>query len=144
MLQKFIGLKNTVDAERLTAEELERAINIDLDDVGQIHSRRGFTLIDGSPSGSLFECGDGTVLMVKAGTLGVLTPGYAFTGIDGTVGTNKLAYVQVAQKVYYSSAGCSGVIDLPTRTTQPWGQVTSQPLWLSPIVAPTSTLFPIS
>lgn len=143
MLQKFVGLRNTVDAERLTAEELERAINIDLDDAGQIHSRRGFTLKDGSPSGSLFQCADGTILMVKNGVLGTLSPGYAFFGIDSSVGTNKLVYTQVGRNVYYSSVGCSGVVNLDTLTVQPWGQVASQPQWLSPVVDPTSTLFPI-
>jgi hypothetical protein len=83
------------------------------------------------------------VFVVKDGVLGWLQPDYEFIPIHGGMGSNPVSFVQVGPDVYFSSASMSGVIrdDL---TVDPWGS--NDPggtTWLSPVVNPTSTLFPV-
>jgi hypothetical protein len=112
ILDKFIGLKNTVDPERLKPTELSRAQNIDLDDVGEPHRRRGYTLKLGGSFHSLFTTSTDQTFVVKDGALGVVNPGYSFVPVGLTVGTDPLAYVQVGPILYFSSRSTSGQIDL--------------------------------
>ena len=43
VLSGFSGMKNTVSEERLKQDELFAAVNVDIDDVGQLRRRRGLT-----------------------------------------------------------------------------------------------------
>jgi hypothetical protein len=138
MLQKFVGLKNVVDAERLGPDELERAVNIDLDDVGQIHRRRGQTLKTSGNFGSLFTTEDGVVFATKDGSLGIILSNFSFNAIDSGYPTDPLAYVQVGPSLYFSSRTRAGVIDLKALTVSPWGSTPD--IFFSPVVNPTATL----
>jgi hypothetical protein len=138
MLRQFDGLRNTIERERLGAGDLEVGQNIDLDDAKQARRRRGYTSVDAANHHSLFQ-GPGYVLGVRNDVLGVIQPNYTFTALRSGVGSDPLAYVSVANKVYFSSALTSGVID-ENLTVGEWGQVDSSRTWLSPVVNPTSTL----
>jgi hypothetical protein len=72
ILGAFKGLKNTVSRERLGQDELERAVNVDIDDVGQLRRRRGYVR---KQTGSWHSVRTFTlkVLGVRDGTLGVST-----------------------------------------------------------------------
>lgn len=142
MLQKFAGLRNTVSAERLTPEEFEIAQNIDLDDAGQVHRRRGYTRIATGNFHSLFQ-GSWYVYAVKDGNLGIVNADGSFRVLKTGIGPDKLAYVEVDRKVYFSSLSASGVIN-KDQTVSDWGAVDSQGYWYSPVVKPTATLNPIS
>ena len=137
VIQKFDGLKNTVTPERLAPTELERATNVDLDDVGQAHRRRGFTQVDSANYHSVFQ-GDHAVYAVRNDVLGVINPDYSFTALLSGVGSERLAYVQVADVVYFSSSLTSGKI-ATDGTVSPWGAVSDAGIWLSPVVNPTDT-----
>ena len=138
LFQKFTGLRNTVTAERLEQGELQTAVNVDIDDAGQLRRRRGYTLAASGNYHSLFR-GDFATFAVKNGVLGVVNPDYTHTAIQSGVGSEPLAYVQVAENVYFSSSVASGVIgeDL---TVSAWGAVSEAGTWLSPVVNPTATL----
>lgn len=142
---KFNGLKNTVTRERLGPEDLAEAVNVDLDDEGQIHRRRGATQVATGDWHSLFTTSDGTVLGVCNNEIGIVYPNYTFNGLrsglgaDPTVGLSPLAYAQVGDKVYYTSATDAGVVQLGwSPNVTDWGP--SQDFWLSPVVNPTPTL----
>jgi hypothetical protein len=135
ILGQFKGLRNTVTAERLTGEDLQRAQNIDIDNAGQVHRRRGYTLRAAGNYHSLYTCGLGT-FVVKNGDLGRLYPDYSFSSL-ATVGNDPLAYVEAAGRLYYSSADASGVVD-SSYAVSSWGSSTD--LWLSPVVNPTAYL----
>lgn len=137
VLNQFKGLRNTVTAERLAVGDLERAQNIDLDNVGQAHRRRGYTLRSAGNFHSLHTCSFGT-FVVKNGALGRLNPNYTHVSI-ATVGNDALAYVEVANKLYYASSDSSGIIS-PDNSHASWGATTSDRTWLSPVVNPTSYL----
>lgn len=138
MLQKFVGLKNVVGAERLGPDELERAVNIDLDDVGQIRRRRGQTLRTTGNFGSLFTTEEGVVFATKDGGLGIVNPNFTFTQLDSGYPSDPLAYVQVGPTLYFSSRTRSGKIDLKRLTVSPWGSTPD--IFFSPVVNPTATL----
>jgi hypothetical protein len=138
--RKFVGLKNTVDRERLGPDELELAVNIDLDDLGQIHRRKGYKLAAAGNYGSLFRSNEGIVYGVKNGSLGIINPDFSFDALQGGYSNATVCYVQVGTNIYFSSgdAGLSGIINQVARTVGPWG---SEPdIFLSPVVNPTLTL----
>jgi hypothetical protein len=138
----FSGLKNTVDATNLTARELERAINIDLDDAGKAHRRRGKTLKSAGKFHSLFVSDRGKLICVKNQTLGFVRTDYTFvpvmTGISAQPPLAQLSYVQVGGKIYFSSPNECGIIDEAGETVAPWGP--SADIWLSPVINPTAGL----
>lgn len=141
---QFDGLKNTVDLERLGPKDLFRATNIDLDDDGQPHRRRGTTLMVSGNYHSLFTSENGVVYVVRDGSLGVLNPDYSFVSLANNIGSDPgagglgLAYTQVGTNLYYTSASNAGIVDTVALTVGPWGP--SQDIWFSPVVNPTATL----
>jgi hypothetical protein len=137
ILQKFKGLRNTVQAERLGPEDLQRAQNIDIDNEGQVSRRRGFDRVATGSYHSLFNATFGT-FVVKNSALGYIDPLYSFTSLT-TVGDDPLAYVEVGGNLYYSSADASGVVD-SSYAVSSWGASTSAGTWLSPVVNPTTYL----
>ncbi|MDR3427804.1 hypothetical protein [Silvimonas sp.] len=144
---KFSGLKNTVTAERLTNDELQSAVNIEVDDQGQIRRRRGYTKKLSGRFHSLFAAEDGTVYGVMNGNLVIINPGYTTqvlkTGLssDPTAGETPLSWVQVGDTLYYSSPQDNGKI--VNGVALPWGTLDGSGYWLSPVVTPTATLAPI-
>lgn len=138
IFQEFEGLVNIVTPERLGPKELEFAINVDLDDRGQFHRRRGRRKVSSGNFSSLFTDSDGFTLGVKDGDIGLVNPDFSFRVIDGGYPTDPLAWVQVGSKIYFSSRTRAGKIDRDTWEIASWG--TTPDLWYSPVVNPTVTL----
>jgi hypothetical protein len=147
VLGAFGGIKNTVSRERLEASDLERATNIDLDDAGQPHRRRGFALASFGSWHSVRDIG-GRTYGVRDGTLGIIDHDYSFIEFDDgytdlvAAGTEPLSYTEVAGDVYFSSASTSGIIS--GTTILGWGHTGEQGTWLSPVLQPTDTLGEVS
>lgn len=139
-LRKFVGIKNTVDRERLGMDELELAVNIDLDDVGMPHRRRGYALASTGVFCSLWNSNEGVAYGVKSGVLGIINPDLSFVALQSGLTNARVCYVQVGSNIYFSSgeAGVSGVINQNARTVGPWGDDTD--LFLSPVVNPSAVL----
>jgi hypothetical protein len=137
----FQGLKNTVAAERLGPTDLERAINVDIDDAGQIRRRRGYTQVDSASWHSVRTVGD-KVYGVRNGILGIVRSNYSFASLYG-VGTDAVCYTEVNQQVYFSCPSASGVIT-DEEEVIPWGATNGQGEWLSPVMTPTDTLGEVS
>jgi hypothetical protein len=136
MLQQFSGIKNTVAPERLSAAELEKAVNVDIDDAGQVRRRRGYTLAAAGNFHSLKTIG-GKVYGVKDGVLGIIRADYSFKTLH-TVNA-AVCYTEVDREVYFSSASASGIIER-NESVSAWGVTDGQGQWLSPVIAPTETL----
>jgi hypothetical protein len=133
----FKGVRNTVSRERLAPGEFESAVNIDIDDVGQVRRRRGHTLRLTGNFHSLCTIG-GRVLGVKDGELGQVFPDFTFTGFGTIVGPERLSYTQVDRATYFSSMTASG--KLTGNTIEPWGAVDDAGRWVSPVITPTDAL----
>lgn len=131
----FTGIKNTVSAERLQPGELEAAVNVDIDDAGQLRRRRGRSRISTAPHHSLREIA-GRHLVVRDGMLGTITSGYVFTPLVW-VGPERLTYTAVGDDIYYSSPDTSGKII--GGVAMPWGN-DGAGIWVSPVTTPTDTL----
>jgi hypothetical protein len=135
---KFKGLRNTVTPERLGVDELARAVNVDIDDAGELRRRRGFTLVSSGDYHSLYREGAKT-FVVKDGNLCLLLPNYTTTTIKPNVGVDPLAYVTVGDETYFSSRSTSGVIK-SDNTVADWGERDEYGEWLSPVLNPTDSL----
>lgn len=134
----FTGVVNTTSEERLKPTEQFRAVNVDIDDAGQIHRRRGATKVGNGRFHSLFS----TVarsFVVKDGSLCLLKNNYTTQVLKTGVGDEPIAYVEVGEDVYFSSEDVSGRIDRDN-VIQPWGETTSGGQWLSPVIHPTQSL----
>lgn len=142
LLQKWAGLKNTVEAERLQPNELEKAQNIDIDDAGQIHQRRGWEKKLSGNFHSLYRTSTGLNLVVKDGSLVVVHPDFSLELLGDGFGDEPLAWEQIGSNVYFSSSVKNGIINLTTWpfAITPWGRPDGQDTWLSPVVNPTATL----
>jgi hypothetical protein len=138
VLSKFAGLRNTVGEERLTPEELEAALNVDIDDSGALRRRRGTTKVAEGDYHSLYRAARMT-LVVKNGDLVQIYPNYTTRTLKAGVGADHLAYCEVSDTVYYSSRTQSGVIG-PDGAVAPWGTVGPAGRWLSPVLQPTDSL----
>lgn len=139
ILAKFDGLKNTVARERLKPTDLEVALNVDIDDAGQIRRRRGYHLLATGVYHSLYSDGAGLVLVVKDGTLGALRSDNSFEPLLPNAGAEHLDYVRVGETVYFSSSITSGKIG-PSMIVSRWGEIAADNTWLSPVLRPTDTL----
>jgi hypothetical protein len=142
--EKFAGMVNTVSEERLDPNELVAAINVDLDDRGQFHRRRGYTKMLAGDCHSLFQAVDDTVYGVVNQNLCIVNPNYSLTVLktglasDPSAGFDPLSWAQVGDTIYFSSPQDSGKI--VERTVLPWGMEVSPGRWLSPVIHPTPTL----
>lgn len=136
VLGNFSGVKNTASPERLREGELEAAVNIDLDDVGQARRRRGYVKRDSGNWHSV-ETIAGRTFGVRNGELGTVGTDYSFYPLV-TVGPDRLAYTAVGDDVYFGSATVSGKI--VGGVAMDWGAEVSPGQWISPVMRPTETL----
>lgn len=138
VLAQFAGLKNTVAETRLQGNELVKAINVDVDDAGQLRRRRGYARVATGSFHSLFQSHN-YLYGVKDGVLGIIYPNYTFEALKTGIGADRLSFVDVGSVTYYSSRSASGRI-LPDKSVASWGAVSAEGEWLSPVVTPTDYL----
>ena len=136
VLGKWTGLKNTVTRERLTPEELELAVNVDIDDVGQLHRRRGYHLAVSGYWGGLFTDSDGWIFGIKDGDLVLVRSNFTIQVLQSGFPTPcpPMAWVQVGPTIYFSSRTNSGKIDRDTLTVSAWKGPVLTPPSVSPLV----------
>ena len=137
--EKFSGIKNTIGQENLTPAELMSAVNVDIDDVGRVRRRRGFTKVANGDFHSLFTANDGTIFGVKNSNLGIVRADYSFAVLKAGIGHDPLSYVQLGDTIYYTSRADGGKISISNETVSPWGAEVDD-FWLSPVVNPTANL----
>lgn len=144
VFSRFDGLKNTLSFERLGERDLSRAVNVDLDDDGQLHRRRGQTKVGSGNYHSLFTSESGVTYVVCNGELSILNPDYSLVGLQSGIGSDPasgaqgLQYVPIGGQIYFTSATNAGIIYEAEQSVGPWGP--SQDIWLSPVVNPTTNL----
>lgn len=143
-LTRFKGLINTVDLDSMGADDLWRATNIDLDDTGKAHRRRGYTLVAAGSFHSLFTSETQTVYGVVNDVLSVINPDYSTLPLLDGVGDSYwsgglgLDYEQVGTNIYFTGASVAGIIETGNQVVVSWGP--PDDFWLSPVVNPTASL----
>lgn len=137
VLGQFAGIKNTVSRERLAPGELESAINVDIDNAGQVRRRRGRRLLEPGNFHSLRAIA-GQTFVVRNGVLGRILDPTTIVEL-GEGGPSPLSYTSVGSTVYFSSEVVSGKI--VGDTIEPWGRhIDGGGEWVSPVIRPTETL----
>lgn len=125
-LTRFAGIRNTLPPERIqsvpdksnAAVDLTAALNIDLDDSGQVARRAGQTLKRAGAAHSLWAAG-ADCLFVAGTELKRLLPDFsAVTLATGLAADASACYVAVNGRIYWSNGAQSGVIDGANRS---WG-----------------------
>lgn len=143
VIDQFDGIKNTVSEERLQPGELSRAVNIDIDDVGQIRRRRGQELKLAGDCHSLWRSAAGRTFVVKDGDLCLLNTNYTTLVVAAGVGPKPIAFTEVGDTIFYTSEDAAGKI-LSDNSRADWGVRDGSSTWLSPVIRPTETLGAIS
>jgi hypothetical protein len=140
ILKNFKGLRNNVRPERLALNEFELAKNVDIDDAEQVSRRRGYVLKLAGNFHSIFTAIRGVTYGVKDGSFGIINPNFTFRSLQGDAGSRPFAYVELANVLYFSSATNSYQLNMDTEVVSPWGAITSEGIWYSPVAIPTDTL----
>ena len=102
-LKKFIGLANTVDPEALPEGSLAQAINVDIDDQGKLHRRRGLQLAAAGSFHSVFTSSEDVTFAVLNGDLCRLDGSMHTTVIQAGVGYDKISYCQIGERIFAKS-----------------------------------------
>lgn len=135
ILQAFSGLRNNVSRERLAPEELETALNVDIDDRGQLRRRRGYSQVATGDFHSLVAH-KGYVYGVKNAALCRIADDYSVTSLVAT-SQHPVDYAPVGDKLYYSSLSHSGFLE--AGAPGQWGGLVGS-TWVSPVQVSTDTL----
>lgn len=119
-IEKFLGIRNTVPAQSLKAEELAAAVNVDLDDDGKRVRRRGGTQsLQPGAKHSLWS-GGGVCLYRQDDKLYRVNPGLTTSTIVGTgLGRFDTEYVAYDGTVYLSDR--VSALRLRDGVLAPWG-----------------------
>lgn len=138
----FSGLKNTVPPELLTGRELARAQNVDLDDLGGLHRRRGRRRVAIGNWHSIFSIPImGLMFGVKDGTLVKVNPDFSTVPLKTGMGSAQVDFEQIGPTLYFNSLKAAGQIELMSLTVTPWaGPAGGADFWFSPVVRPEATL----
>lgn len=121
--KEFAGLRNTTAKERLSLEDMQVALNVDIDDAKRIERRTGQTLRLSGASHSLFSDGQ-TCLVVQGTTLKSVratgTGAYAFDTLrSGLTSGARMSYWSVNGVIYYSNGYQTGVVQ--ANASRSWG-----------------------
>lgn len=128
-IKSVAGIRNTLAAERLhnvpsrdlAAVDLVSALNVDIDDSGQVARRVGQTLGRANVAHSIWSNADQSICLFVDGTSLkrlMSVGGAVVTLATGLTAGLRMAYVEVNGKTYFSNGAQSGVIDGSVRS---WG-----------------------
>lgn len=116
----FKGLRNNVDPESFSPEDLVTALNVDIDDAGGISRRKGFSSpVVAGVDRALFAAGS-VCLGVGSNALKLIQPDWSTTTLrSGLAASRPLSYAAVGNRVFWSNGVETGCVqDGVSRT---WG-----------------------
>ena len=106
------GLRNDVSLERFEKEDLSVGANIDIDDTGKISRRLGTTQVVGATTPHSLWSKDGVAFFVEGADLKQLFSGFTTQVVRSDMTNDRVSYEIVNGRVYYTSFGVSGVLDV--------------------------------
>ena len=119
-LSAFKGLNNNINPESTPKEYLKKALNIDIDKLGGITKRKGYTKVDTAVYTSLWSNEISSVcLAVRNGDLVRIMPDLSYTTLRVGVGSNPLSFEEVDGIIYYTSSSITGILD--NLSPKSWG-----------------------
>ena len=105
----FNGLRNDVQPERFSRGDMLTATNIDIDSTGRISRRAGYTQRNAAPAHSLWA-NDQLSVFVSGAQLLKLNADYSVAALAAVSG-GRLDYCAVGERVYFTGANDTGVIE---------------------------------
>lgn len=133
-IKRFKGLNNVQDAVRLDSEDLDKAENVDIDDMGTVLRRKGYTKIyNGSGTRNLFSY-DGLdfALFTEGGSLKKIDQNNTINALQtGLTTTGDVSYSKVGYDIYYNDPTTSrnGIVTAAgVHKTWGTGRPSGQPL----------------
>lgn len=128
-IKKFLGLRNTVSPERFRLGELEIALDVELDDSGQLLSRLGQTVVNATSSHSLYSNAQLTLLM-QGNVMKRVEADLSLTTVQTLTNDDPVSYDTVGNQTYWSNGtdkGCFvGLTPREWGITPPVGQPVAQ------------------
>lgn len=117
-VSSFAGVRNTLEPERLhvlptrdnPTTDLAAAVNVDIDNSGQIARRAGLTMKNAGAAHSLWARGD-TALFVRGTSLNRLNANFSATPIATVTANLPVAYVAVNERIYWANGEETGVVE---------------------------------
>lgn len=118
--EKFAGLRNNIDAGEFDLDDLEVALNTDINDSNVIQRRKGFGAAVAAGSYHSLWSGAGVCLVVTSTTLKRVAADYTLTTIrSGITAGLPMSYYAVGARTYYSNGVESGVVE--NGVSRSWG-----------------------
>lgn len=108
-ISRFAGLVNVVPPERLTANQLAVARDVDVDDSGALRTRLGQTQVDASSSHSMWASRD-ICLVAQGVDLKRMTASGALTQVARLAHDGPISYVEANHVVYFTNGVDTGRI----------------------------------
>ncbi len=111
----FLGIANQGDATKLLPaggkSYQATASNVDIDDDGMPHRRKGYAAVSysGTAVHSLWGNGE-TALFVDNGTLKILNLDFTATNLRTSVGSGRMAYAESADRIFYTNSQVIGYV----------------------------------
>jgi hypothetical protein len=119
LVDKFLGIRNDVDIERLALGDLSSGVNTDLDVSGKPSRRLGYTRrITGTPS-SFFAAGAHGYYLDGTDLKQFTPPSTSVVLRSGLSAAKRIAFVEQQGQVYYSNTEITGKIS--QGLARPWG-----------------------
>ena len=117
----FRGIRNTVSAERFGPEDLEAAVNMDIDDTGRTSRRNGsVSVLATAGAHSLWAEGD-LAVFVQGTSFKRLAANYVASTLRTVTSGARMAYTSVIGRLFYSNGIENGVVEDGVSRT--WGLV---------------------
>ena len=108
-LKQFLGVSNIGEPSELARNLLIRASNVDITKDAKIYRRTGRTKVVSGSFHSLFSDGK-TCLVISKGSLFRMNDDHTLSLIRLNVGNNRMSYVVVNEKIYYTNDTVIGFI----------------------------------
>jgi hypothetical protein len=122
-LTAFAGLRNTVPPERFAVEDLEAALNVDIDDSRQLRRRKGMTLARAGTIRSVWANSAIALAVADDTTLARLSlagsTAAAATLRTGLTPGQPMSFDYIGGRVYYANGAETGVVD--NGVSRSWG-----------------------
>lgn len=110
-LTKFAGLKNVIDPERFELEDLEVAMNVDIDDSFEVKRRKGYESVLAGNFSSLWSNGKVCLAVKDGNTLVRVNKGWTLSTLKTGISGGPLSYATFGVNVGLSNGVVNGIVD---------------------------------
>lgn len=116
--QGFSGIRNDIPSHRFSPEDLEAAVNVDLDQSGGASRRERQLKLSSTASHSLWS-DNVTALLVQSGVLKRLNPDYTTSSLKTLASNAPMSFQKVNEPIYFGNGVDNGIVQ--NGVVRSWG-----------------------